>query len=392
MAGIGAIDAAKMGPVGEVAPGRRDSMLKRLAFLVIYVAVIAFGLWQLPGSVWRHGGTVDMAVLVDTSGSTTSQLPAYRDAACELAGALQPGDRLAVIWFDAAVHQLYRGSVGASQVLDTVQSQIRSLSSSDADGTVLAEALAQAGTAFEAFTGQEPSSLARQKIMVLFSDGQSSPVPGTQAAPDWDKVQLPGLMTVLALGFEGVPEDRVVQTLLGPGGTAGARGTNDVHLMSMQDAKSAVNGALKLVRHAHPWNWSRITLAAVGLLLGGLCILGVGPLGSLFAPSRGRRPLPMQPVKVRAFGSDDEREAYLANGDAITLGRRQELPFPTDSVAIMTRENDTLRVTPQSRSDSIAVVRDGEEIPVTEPMVLRPGDLLQLDGLRLEVEFAASRA
>lgn len=362
-------------------------MIKRLILLAITTVLIAFALWRLPSHIWRSGGTVDLVLLIDTSGSTAKQLPAFRDAACQMVGALREGDRLAVIWFDAEARSLYTGTIGSAQALNVVQQQIRSLSVSDLDGTVLPEALAQAGDAFEEFTGKGPSSLKRRRVLVLFSDGQSSPVPGTAAEKDWDEVHLPSLTTVLALGFEGVPQDLVVQTLLGPGAADDGRGTNDVHLISMQEAKPAVGTTLSLIRRAHPLNWGRIALVAVGLLLWALCVLFLKwPVVS--SPRR----FSMQPVKVRVYGSDDERETFLAVGESFTLGRRQEIPLPTDSIAVLSRENSAFRVAPKSPQDKVAIIREGKEIPVVEPTVLHPGDLVQIDGLQIEIDFSSSEA
>jgi hypothetical protein len=201
---------------------------------------------------------------------------------------------------------------------------------------------------------------------------------------------LPGGLTVLAIGFKGLPQDWFTQAL------QGEDGSNDVHVVPISEAQPAVEGTLKIIRRAHPVKWGNIALAAAGLLLWALGVLWMGrnwdraTLPDSHSASRPRRGLAMHPVKVREYGSDDERETFLANGDSITLGRRQDLPFDTDSAAVLTRENGAFRVAPKSPEDRVAIVRGSEEIPVKEPTVLRLGDLVQIDGTQIEVDFSAS--
>jgi hypothetical protein len=241
------------------------------AVITASLAVLA---WRVvPAHFWRAGGQVDAVFALDTSGSNAANLPAAKEGTCGIIGDLLPGDHLAVVWFDAEAGMLYRGTVGSRAVLNVVQQQVRSLRVSDRDGTVLPEALALVASAFEEFTGQRPASLKRRRFLVLFSDGQACPPSGTVFLPEAGV--LPGLMTVVALGFEGLPQDRIVQSLQGAGAT------NDVHLVSMAEAKPALDALRKALRKAHPWRWPRVG-GAVGLGL----LLALLPL---VYPTRRRR-------------------------------------------------------------------------------------------------------
>jgi VWA domain-containing protein len=361
-------------------------MSRRL--LVLLVSSLAFAgilRWIVPSGFWRVGGTVDAMVMLDTSGSVGDQLTRYQDAAVALIRELLPGDHLSVIWFDAQVGHIFKGTIRSPQTLETVSEQIRALSLSTQDGTVLPEALSTAGEALEEFANDPEGGVRRQRVLALCSDGQACPVPGSSQESNWDSVRLPGVMTVVAFGFKGLPQDRVVQVLLGSGAEE-AKASNDVHLISMDEADRAVKMLAAAVRRAHPLNWVRILLAAGAYLL-----LATFTLGGdrLFARGRGR--LPIETMTVRAFGSSDDHEHFLGEGESVTLGPGEDLPFPTDSAAVLTRIKNHILVAPKTSRDRIFVVRAGDPVPVHEPTPLELGDRLQLDGLQLEVEFSARK-
>lgn len=351
----------------------RAMVLRRVVVAISAAVVMGVVFYHLvPAHVWRAGGHLDCVIAIDTSGSAAKELPAYKEGSSQLVKALFPDDCLAVIGFDVEARKLYRGRLGSSKVLKVVEQQLRSLSASDQDGTVLPEALALATDSFEHFVRERPSHRSRHRILVLFSDGQATMTQGTSHFVASDEARLPELSTVVAIGFVGIAEDGIVQLLQGNAG-------NPVHIVSTEESKPAIEATLDAIRRAHPVKWLNIALASlVTVFLSVIsAIASEGLLGGRQHQRRGV--LMVQPLLK------DARPRVLRR--PITVGADVAADLPCDdlketTVRIVPVSNQQVRV--ENLSGQVSVQSSGGV-----PQPVKPGESMQVPvGTVLNLEDA----
>ena len=104
---------------------------------------------------------LNIALLLDTSGSTTNALDKIKDAAKEFIGLLNPNDQCLVATFDSQVNIL--NSFTSNQEL--LKNSINKVTTASQDGTVLRQAVKQ--LAQNSFTNVQG-----RKVIILLSDGK----------------------------------------------------------------------------------------------------------------------------------------------------------------------------------------------------------------------------
>jgi len=335
-------------------------MLKKLVVLFISSLVIAFLVWRfVPSHVYRRGGTMDVVMMVDTSGSFASNLPASKTSGSTLINGLLPGDSFALFTVGRQVKELYRGVVGKGTA-GIVKHQINSLLPMNEEGTAIYDALEKGARTFEEFTGSSPSSLEHRRVFVGFSDYQAN-TGATSSAP----VFFPSLTTIVAIGMN-TQDDRLIRTLQGAGG-------NDIHIVTMDEAKGALDATLKVFKKAHPLN---IPILCAIIAVCGLCVLLI-----FFVSGRVEKSKPSGfEVLLQLYGQSETEQVFsLYNGDSLVIGGNgsgADFRVPAPVNCTLTKTDSDLCVTPMD--GNIAIRRQGEYISVESSAPIKDGDILVL--------------
>jgi Ca-activated chloride channel homolog len=129
-------------------------------------AVFEDGVQQSVSFFARERTPVDVALVLDTSGSMTSDMPLVREAANGLVGALEPGDRSAVVSVSATVVMPQRFTADREQVTAAIDGLHSWGSTAVYDGVYIAL------REFE--RERRARSEVRRQVLVLLSDGQDN--------------------------------------------------------------------------------------------------------------------------------------------------------------------------------------------------------------------------
>jgi len=347
--------------------------MKSLKFglIVLLAAAFAFAAVRLLPRHWfRQSGLLDLAVVVDVSGSYRDQLPMAIASTTQLLAQVLPGDRLAVFAVGPEIIELARSAV-SPELLRVLGPRVAALRTAVSGGTALGDALTRVAAVLGEFATARSPTGSHRRMIVLFSDCIGEPA----GAVDF---KLPGSASVLVVGFRGQKRDAVTMALVGDG-------SNDVHIISPGESGQAIESLISsLDSQAHPLIWFRV---AAGLLA--CLVLSAGVIHAIARlVARGNASMTVRLMNPRE--SDSAQEFTLAHeGASISIGSSDQFPdfaIPATAHCSIVRAGRGLLLHPGA--GELWLRGAGDPRRVAEPCPVAPGDSILIAGLEVAVGAA----